>query len=47
MGFWHGLYLRPTWYAVRTDVLDTSTMKDLGTLSANYFNKIEYWEMAK
>ena len=47
MGFWHGLYLRPTWYAVRADVLDTSTMKDLGTLSANYFNKIEYWEMAQ
>lgn len=46
MGFWNGLYLRPTWYAARTDVLDTSTMKDLGTLSSNYFNKIEFWQLA-
>lgn len=47
MGHWHGLFFRSTWYAVRTDVLDTSTMKDLGTLSGNYFNKVEFWEMAK
>lgn len=46
MQFWHGLYLRPTWYAARTDRLDTSTMQDLGTLASNYFNKIEYWQPA-
>jgi peptide/nickel transport system substrate-binding protein len=46
LGVWHGLYLRPTWYAFRSDVLDTGTVRDLGTLSANYFNKIEFWAPA-
>lgn len=41
--FWHGLYLRPTWYAINTTVVDPATAKDVGTLSSNYFNKIEYW----
>lgn len=44
--FWHGLYLRPTWYAARTDRLDTSTMQDLGVLSGNWFNKVEFWQPA-
>jgi peptide/nickel transport system substrate-binding protein len=42
--FWHGLYLRPTWYAINTAVVDPATAKDVGTLSSNYFNKIEYWK---
>ncbi len=42
--FWHGLYLRPVWYAARADRWDTSTMQDLGTLSNNYFNKVEFWQ---
>jgi peptide/nickel transport system substrate-binding protein len=41
--FWHGLYLRPVWYALRTDAWDASTFQDLGTLNDNYFNKCEYW----
>lgn len=44
--FWHGLYLRPTWYAFNTGVIDTSTVQDLGTLSGNYFFKIEDWQPA-
>ncbi|NJL56801.1 hypothetical protein HC928_17860 [bacterium] len=45
-GHWHGLYLRATWYAFDTTVVDTSTVTDLGTLSSNYFNKIEFWQPA-
>jgi peptide/nickel transport system substrate-binding protein len=44
--FWHGLYLRPTWYAFDSSTIDVSTVQDLGTLSSNYFNKIEFWEPA-
>lgn len=44
--FWHGLYLRPTWYAVNGAEWDVSTMFDMGTLSSNYFNKVEFWEPA-
>lgn len=44
--FWEGLYLRPTWYAINTTVVDPATAKDVGTLSSNYFNKIEYWAPA-
>ena len=44
--FWHGLYLRQTWYAMNTTVLDVATAKDVGTLSSNYFNRIEYWQPA-
>jgi peptide/nickel transport system substrate-binding protein len=44
MQFWHGLYLRPVWYAVNASVVDVASMQDLGTLSSNYFNKIEYWQ---
>ncbi len=45
--FWHGLYLRPVWYAMRADLWDTSTVQDLGTLNANYFNKVEFWQPAQ
>jgi peptide/nickel transport system substrate-binding protein len=44
--FWHGLYLRPTWYAVQSEVFDPNTMQDLGTLSSNWFNKVEFWQPA-
>jgi len=42
--FWHGLYLRQTWYAINTDVVDPATAKNVGTLSNNYFNHIEFWK---
>jgi peptide/nickel transport system substrate-binding protein len=41
--FWHGLYLRQTWYAINTSAVDPATARDVGTLSSNYFNKIEFW----
>lgn len=44
--FWNGLYLRPTWYAVDTSVVAAGTFSDVGTLTSNYFNKIEYWKPA-
>lgn len=44
--FWHGLYLRPTWYAVSSDVVDVASAQNLGTLSSNYFNTIELWQPA-
>jgi len=44
--FWHGLYLRPTWYAFNTSVVDASTAQNLGTLSGNYFFDIENWQPA-
>jgi len=47
MNFWHGLYLRPTWYAFNSAVVDPTTVQDLGTLSSNYFNKVEFWQPAQ
>lgn len=48
MGFWHGLYLRPTWYAFDTTaVVVDENVKNLGTLASNYFNHIEYWQPAQ
>lgn len=44
--FWHGLYLRPTWYAINAMHVDTEAPRGVGTLSANYFNNIEYWRPA-
>jgi len=41
--FWNGLYLRQTWYAINSTVVDPASAKDVGTLSSNYFNRIEYW----
>lgn len=40
---WNGLYLRPVWYALRTDRWNPDTFQNLGTLENNYFNKCEYW----
>lgn len=48
MGFWHGLYMRPTWYAVSTAVVNVDeAVKSPGTLASNYFNNIEFWQPAQ
>ncbi len=45
--FWHGLYLRPTWYAINTArVTVDDNVRNVGTLSGNYFNQIELWQPA-
>ena len=46
MNFWVGLYLRPTWYAVNTNVVAAGTAFKVGTLSNNYFSMIETWGAA-
>jgi peptide/nickel transport system substrate-binding protein len=44
-GVWHGLYLRPTWYAVDGSVVAVDdAMQGVGTLSSNWFNNIEKWQ---
>jgi peptide/nickel transport system substrate-binding protein len=43
--FWNAIRPRPEWYAVRSDVLDPDSMKNMGTLSNNYFNHIEDWAL--
>jgi peptide/nickel transport system substrate-binding protein len=40
---WHGLRPRDQWYAVRTDRFDIESMKNMGTLSNNYFQNVEHW----
>lgn len=44
LNFWVGLYPRVTWYAAAADRFDTSTMKSLGTLASNWFQKVEFWK---
>jgi ABC-type transport system substrate-binding protein len=45
--FYVGLYPRLTWYAISTDVVDTTDLQGMiGTLSSNWFEKIEYWKPA-
>lgn len=47
MGFWQGLYLRPTWYAINTGTVAVDdTVKSMGTLSSNFFQKVELWQPA-
>jgi peptide/nickel transport system substrate-binding protein len=41
---WHSIRPRNQWYAVRSDRWNVDSMKDMGTLSNNYFNRAEYWE---
>lgn len=43
---WHGLYLRATWYAVNSAVVNPESARMVGTLSSNYFNMIEMWQPA-
>lgn len=45
--FWAGLYARVTWYAIRTDRVNTEGIKDgLGTLASDWFQNIELWQPA-
>jgi hypothetical protein len=41
---WGGIRPRDQWYAVRTDRLDQASMEGMGTLSGNYFNRVEFWQ---
>lgn len=41
---WGGIRPRDQWYAVRSDRFDVSTMEGMGTLSGNYFNRVEFWQ---
>jgi peptide/nickel transport system substrate-binding protein len=43
---WGGIRPRDQWYAVRTDRLDQASMEQMGTLSGNYFNRVEFWQPA-
>jgi ABC-type transport system substrate-binding protein len=43
---WHGLYLRPQYYAVRSDRWNVDTMRAMGTLVGNYFRDVEHWQPA-
>jgi peptide/nickel transport system substrate-binding protein len=45
--FWAGLYQRVTWYAARTDRINTETAKEIGTLASNWFQTIEKWQPAQ
>jgi len=45
--FWAGLYARVTWYAIRTDRVNTEGIKEgLGTLASDWFQNIEFWQPA-
>lgn len=44
--FWHGLFTRNNFYAVNTSRFDPSSMYNVGVLSSNFFNRIEFWEPA-
>jgi peptide/nickel transport system substrate-binding protein len=43
---WGGIRPRLTAYAVRVDVLNVDSMLNVGTLSGNYFYRIEEWQAA-
>lgn len=40
---WHSIRPRLQFYAVRTDRFDADSMREMGTLSGNYFNRVEFW----
>ena len=42
--FWHGLYLRPTWYALSPDGWSEDNFQFMGTLPNNTFSRIEFWQ---
>ncbi|MCC7206554.1 MAG: peptide ABC transporter substrate-binding protein [Anaerolineae bacterium] len=44
--FWHGLYLRPTWYAVAADRVTIPDKNLIGTYVANYFANVEFFTPA-
>jgi peptide/nickel transport system substrate-binding protein len=43
---WHSIRPRPTFYAVRSDRFNVDSMREVGVLSNNYFNHIEFWQPA-
>jgi peptide/nickel transport system substrate-binding protein len=43
---WHSIRPRPQFYAVRSDRWNPDSMMDVGTLSINYFNRVEFWQPA-
>lgn len=42
--YWAGLLPRVTRYAVNGERFDASTLQENGTLAANWFQRIEYWQ---
>lgn len=44
--FWVGMFPRTTQYAVQTADWNAETFYDMGVLTGNYFNQVEYWEPA-
>lgn len=44
--YWAGLLPRVTRYAVSAERFDASTLQENGTLAANWFQKIEFWQPA-
>jgi ABC-type transport system substrate-binding protein len=43
---WHSIRPRLQYYAVRTDRFNAESMYEMGTLSGNYFNRVEHWQVA-
>ncbi len=43
---WHSIRPRLQYYAVRSDRFDVDSMREMGTLSSNYFNRVEFWQPA-
>jgi peptide/nickel transport system substrate-binding protein len=41
--FWIGMYTRDEYYAVNTTRFDPASMYDMGVLSSNFLNQVEYW----
>ncbi|PJF32594.1 MAG: hypothetical protein CUN52_00865 [Phototrophicales bacterium] len=44
--FWHGLFPRNTFYAVNSAKFNPDSMVEMGVLTGNYFNRVEYWTPA-
>lgn len=44
--FWHGLHLRKNNFAVNGDRWNADTFTEMGTLTNNFFQKVEFWEPA-
>jgi peptide/nickel transport system substrate-binding protein len=45
--YWAGLLPRVTRYAISTAVVDPASAQENGTLAANWFQKIEFWQPAQ
>jgi peptide/nickel transport system substrate-binding protein len=43
---WHSIRPRLQYYAVRSDRFNVDSMREMGTLSNNYFNRVEFWTAA-